>query len=160
VIDTSKIDGVKKRAFLAAYASLGNVTKAAEASGTCRQAHYDNLQNDPVYAEVFSAAHDAAADLLEAEARRRAVEGTTKPVFYKGEECGGIQEYSDTLLMFLLKGVRPEKYRDNVQVDNRYPDGVPSTNVTIVNYANDAAAREARINELITKRGAGISATP
>lgn len=40
---------------------------------------------------------------LETEAWRRAVDGTEKPVFYKGDECGRITEYSNTLLMFLIK---------------------------------------------------------
>ena len=43
-------------------------------------------------------------DALEAEARRRAVEGVRKPVFYQGVICGWVGEYSDTLLIFLLKG--------------------------------------------------------
>jgi hypothetical protein len=149
MIDTTKIDSIKKRAFLAAYAELGNITKAAIAAEVSRQIHYDWLL-DPVYAEVFAEAEGAAADLLEAEARRRAVNGTTKPVFYQGERCGGIQEYSDTLLMFLLKGSRPDKFRDNAQIDHRYPDGKPDINITII---NDPSAREARINELVAKRG-------
>ena len=54
---------------------------------------------------------------MEAEARRRGVEGTLKPVFYKGEECGQVREYSDTLLIFLLKAHDP-KYRDRQQVEH------------------------------------------
>ena len=34
-------------------------------------------------------------------------------------------EYSDTLLIFLLKGVRPQKYRDNVRQEISGPDGSP-----------------------------------
>ena len=70
-------------------------------------------------------------DRLEAEARRRAIEGIEKPVFYKGKMCYRdevdpatgerrgtgepllIRKSSDVLLMFLLKGARPEKYREN-----------------------------------------------
>lgn len=40
---------------------------------------------------------------LETEAWRRAVDGTEKPVFYKGDECGRITEYSNPLLMFLIR---------------------------------------------------------
>ena len=50
---------------------------------------------------------------MELEARRRAVKGTDKPVFQRGEQVGTIREYSDTLLMFLLKANKPEKFRDN-----------------------------------------------
>lgn len=31
-------------------------------------------------------------------------------------------EYSDGLAMFLLKGLKPGRYRDNVSVDNRFVD--------------------------------------
>jgi hypothetical protein len=48
---------------------------------------------------------------LEDEAVRRAYEGWLKPVFYQGRQCGAVRRYSDKLLMFLLKGWRPERYR-------------------------------------------------
>ena len=58
-----------------------------------------------------------AADSLEAEAIRRATEGTLKPTgWHKGEPGGYTREYSDILLIFLLKGMKPEKYQERVQV--------------------------------------------
>jgi hypothetical protein len=57
-----------------------------------------------------------ACDILEAEAHRRAVEGVEKPVgWYKGRPGGYVREYSDVLLIFLLKGLRPEKYKDRLE---------------------------------------------
>ena len=51
--------------------------------------------------------------LLEAEADRRAVEGVVKPLFYKGQRLPvEVREYSDVLLMFRLKALRPEQYRE------------------------------------------------
>jgi hypothetical protein len=49
---------------------------------------------------------------LEAEADRRAVKGNKKKVFYGGKEIGTTQDFSDTLLMFRLKALKPERYRD------------------------------------------------
>ena len=46
------------------------------------------------------------------EADRRAKDGVLKPVFYKGEIVGSIPQYSDNLLMFRLKALRPDKYRE------------------------------------------------
>ena len=100
----------KRSSFLAAYAELGNITRAAQAAGIPRTKHYTWLK-DPAYAKSFLEAEEIAIERLESEARRRAVEGTEKPVFYKGEECGTIREYSDTLLIFLLNAARPEKYK-------------------------------------------------
>ena len=40
-----------------------------------------------------------------------------KPVgWYKGKPGGTVREYSDILLIFLLKALRPEKYRERVDV--------------------------------------------
>ena len=46
------------------------------------------------------------------------MEGVRKPVFYQGAICGSVREYSDTLLMFLMKGAMPEKYRDNYRAEH------------------------------------------
>ena len=57
---------------------------------------------------------EQAADVLEREAWRRASEGVKQPVFYQGEVCGHVQKYSDVLLIFLLKGARPDRYREQL----------------------------------------------
>lgn len=100
-----------QRAFLAAFAEIGTIRKAAEAAQTSRTQHWEWLKN-PVYAEAFLEAGENAADLLEAEARRRAIEGTDEPVFFQGEQCGQIRKFSDTLLIFLLKGRRKEVFNN------------------------------------------------
>ncbi len=57
----------------------------------------------------------AARALL--EVYRRAVKGVKKAVgWYKGVAGGYVREYSDLLLMFQLKALRPEKYRERVDV--------------------------------------------
>ena len=107
----------KKRQFLAAYSELGNVSQAAKLVAMDRGNHPRWMREDPEYAEAFAEAKEIACDNLEAEARRRAVEGTEKPVFHNGQVCGTIREYSDTLLIFLLKGAMPEKYRERYGVN-------------------------------------------
>ena len=42
--------------------------------------------------------------------------GVEQPVFYKGEVCGSVRKYSDVLLIFLLKGLRLEVYRENKHI--------------------------------------------
>jgi hypothetical protein len=45
------------------------------------------------------------------------VEGVERPTgFYKGVAGAVVTDYSDNLLMFLLKGLRPAKYRDRHEV--------------------------------------------
>ena len=120
-----KITRPKKRAFLAAYAEVGNVSQAAKIAGIDRQTHYDWKRNDPDYAEAFGHAEEMAADRLEQEARRRAVKGVEEPIFYQGKKVGTVQKYSDTLLIFLLKGARPEKYAERYDQRISGPGGGP-----------------------------------
>jgi hypothetical protein len=107
----------QQRAFLAAFRKTGNVRLACGAAKVGRSSHYRWLNQSPAYREAFAVAKEEVADLLEAEAYRRAVEGVERPVgWYKGQAGGSVREYSDTLLIFLLKGLRPEKYGDRVQM--------------------------------------------
>ena len=112
-----------QKAFLAAYAECGNITLAAKMAKIDRTQHYRWLA-DPEYAEQFQAAEEQAVEMLEKEARRRAVEGLKKKNSIKrkpiidpetGEQYVE-HEYSDSLLIFLLKGARPEKYRDRHEI--------------------------------------------
>ena len=102
----------RKARFLEAFMRDATVFHAARAASIDRGTHYAWLKNDPEYARAFSDAEEEAVQNLEAEARRRAVEGVDKPVFYRGQAIGKIRDYSDLLLIFLLKAKRPELYRD------------------------------------------------
>lgn len=104
--------GLWEPAFLTALAELGNYKEAAKLAGISRMTAWRHKTSDPEFAQKCADAEQEAADLLEKEAWRRATEGTDEPVFYKGDQCGTIKRYSDNLLMFLLRGVRPEKYRE------------------------------------------------
>lgn len=61
---------------------------------------------------------------IEMEAVRRARFGTKKPVFYRGHEVGHVQEYSDQLMMMLLKALNPQKYRENLKIEADVKTGV------------------------------------
>lgn len=136
-----------KKAFLAAYAGTGNISAAAKAAGIDRTAHYEWIKSDEAYREAFDVADAESVDLLEREARRRAAEGVDEPVIHQGQMMGAwvtangetvapntpgatlipltIKKYSDTLLIFLLKGARPERYRDNARVEHTGRGGGP-----------------------------------
>lgn len=103
--------------FLAALALTGNVTKAAKAVKKDRATVYRYRKESKEFAQMWDEAMEEAADLLESEARRRAVTGTLEPVFHKGVKVGAVRKYSDTLLIFLMKGARPDKYADRHKVD-------------------------------------------
>lgn len=110
-------------AFLAAYASTGTIVHSAKAVGITPARHYEWLEEED-YKRRFHEAREEAIETLEAEARRRAYEGVEEPVgWYKGNPGGYAKRYSDTLLIFLLKGLRPEVYRE--RFEHSGPQGVP-----------------------------------
>lgn len=107
----------QQRKFIAAYAVCGTVTQAAEAADVIRQKHYRWLKN-PVYAKAFADCYEEACESLEREARRRAIDGWDEPVYQGGELVGTKRRFSDALLIFLMKGAMPDKYRDNIRVEH------------------------------------------
>ena len=106
----------RKKAFLEAYARTGVVAYAAQAAGVDRSLVYLWKAKDPTFLVAYAQAEEGSTERLETEAFRRAHDGTPKPVYQGGEQVGTIQEYSDTLLIFLLKARRPHVYRDRVDV--------------------------------------------
>lgn len=130
-----KPDRPLQRAFLAAYAIHGTVRAAAHHSSVGRRSHYDWLKSSESYARAFERAKEAFAEMLEAEVVRRGFHGIEKPVFYQGGRVdnGKIREYSDILLMFHLKALKPEKYRDNAKIEHTGAGGAPiAVQVTFV----------------------------
>jgi hypothetical protein len=97
-------------AFLAAYTECGHMAEAARCARLARNSHYTWLQ-DAEYARRFAEATEKAADVLLSEARRRAVAGYEEPVDAKNPAAGIIRRYSDEMLMFLLKAMKPDVYR-------------------------------------------------
>lgn len=122
----------RQEAFLQAFRDTGNISVAAKLAGVDRKEHYRWLEAGGEYPKLFEDATDTAADGLEAEARRRAVEGIEEPVgWFKGEPGGYVKRYSDTLLIFLLKGAKPEKYRERYEHTGKDGDPLLPTAVTV-----------------------------
>jgi hypothetical protein len=117
-----------RAAFLEALAETGNVSAAAASVGRSRPHAYRLRATDDGFAAGWAIALDAATDMLEAEARRRALEGVTEPVIRAGrvvmDEAGQpltVRHYSDRLLELLLRAHRPEKFRDRPQPPSASP---------------------------------------
>ena len=78
---------------------------------------YELRDQDEAFAKAWDEAIDEAMDVAEGEIYRRAVRGTVRRVFYKDQEIDRVREYSDTLLIFLAKAHRPEKYRETTNTN-------------------------------------------
>lgn len=105
---------------------------------------YDRREADPAFRAAWDAARAIGTNELKAEARRRAYFGTLKPIFQGGKKVGTVIEYSDTLLMFLIKA-RDPRYRDNHRVELQ-PVAPKEVSVD----------RRARIRELIELAGGRV----
>lgn len=112
-----KLTPEKANAFLAALATCGNVSKSCVAADISRTIAYEWRKLHPEFAVAWEDAAKMGVEGMEDEARRRAYDGCDKPVFHNGVECGAVREYSDTLMIFLLKAHAPEKYRERSSVE-------------------------------------------
>lgn len=128
---TSKRDA----AFFAALAQGAPVTQALATCGYTRSSAYRWKDEDPAFAQQWEQAVDTAVELMEREADRRAIEGVLEPVYWRGQKIGEVRKYSDVLLIFRLKALRPDKYRDNVRQENVGDSGGPVTFRVV--YDND-----------------------
>lgn len=117
----TKATSKKKSEFLEALRTHGNVSRAAKESGLYRTSWYHIKEDDPDFsAEWDSAIVHYAETVLETEADRRAVEGVHHKIYFNedGEPIGEERRYSDTLLIFRLKALKPLAYREgNSKVD-------------------------------------------
>ena len=120
----------KKRAFLLAFTEIGQLRRACAAVTMDHSLHYYWLKTDPTYVEAFSEAQALAGATLEEEAIRRARDGIKRTIFHQGKPIGEELLYSDTLLIFLLKGAMPEKYSERHEVTGK--SGAPLPPLQIV----------------------------
>jgi hypothetical protein len=92
----------KKRAFLVAFAECGSITAACNAAEVGRTTVWRWRREDEVFHALCDRAEQIAGDELEEIARQRAKAG------------------SDTLLIFLLKGLKPDKYGDSLRLRKQF----------------------------------------
>lgn len=121
----TKRNAKRDEKFFAVLAKGSPVGVACNAAGYSRRSVYEYRQGDELFAQRWQEADDAAVELMEAEADRRAIKGTLEPVFHQGTRCGSVRRYSDTLLIFRLKAKRPAVYRDRASVEHSGPGGGP-----------------------------------
>jgi len=113
----------RARAFLAVYRRTCNITAAARAAKINPRRHYRWLAKYPKYAEAFERAKIVAGDFLESAAVERATAGWLEPVFYQGQKCGSVRRFDGGLMQFLLRGAKPEKYKNSAELTG--PNGGP-----------------------------------
>lgn len=121
--------------FLSAFRACGVISHAAHAAKVSRSVHFDGMRSSEDYRLAFADAQEEANDALEAEARRRGLEGVQNIKFAKSgdpiidprkldPETGEVKPewkddpwyyeraFSDSLLQRLLSAKRPEQFND------------------------------------------------
>jgi len=140
MVQRTKLTRERKRTFLEHLRETANVTESAQVAGVSRTAMYERRAIDPELSKAWDDAIEQATDALEKEARRRALDGVDKPVHFQGKRVDLIKEYSDPLLMFMLRGHRPHKYRERVVETPKQIDK-PAINVIVLARQVSLAAR-------------------
>ncbi len=125
---------------------------AAEAVKIDRRLHYRWLDEDNVYAKAFQRAKLEAADVLEAEAVRRARDGVVEAVYHDGEVVGYQLRYSDGLMLGALRAKHPD-WREKIAAELTGKDGEPIR-------VQDPAATTAVAGYLAALRAWGRKAGP
>jgi hypothetical protein len=106
----------------------GIVVDAADALNVSRTALYARRNEDEEFAAAWDEAVDRGIDVIEDEARRRALVGVDKPVTYQGEITDTYKEKSDFCLGLVLRAHRA-KYRNRTEISG--PEGGPISNVVV-----------------------------
>lgn len=135
--------------FIEFLEETANVTEACRRAKISRTMAY-RWRQDPEFDARWEAAVDRGTDALEDEAVRRAHDGYEKPVYQGGRQVGTVREYSDTLLMFMLKARRPERFKDRSETAVTGKGGGP---VASVQLPADDPIEAARVYQKIMTGG-------
>jgi hypothetical protein len=102
----------EERVFLEQLSEGVCVTEACERAGMARRTAYRRRIEDRDFRELWDESLRMAADLLEAEADRRGRTGWSEDIYHKGRVIGTRHRYSDRMLMFRLRALKPAMYRN------------------------------------------------
>jgi len=110
-LTTPKTVAAAKAVYVQAVSETGRQDMALARADIAKSTVHNWRKADPEFNTAVERAIEEACDLLEDEAVRRGVHGVEEPVFQGGKQVGLIRKYSDTLLMFILNGRRPECFK-------------------------------------------------
>jgi hypothetical protein len=109
----------KKRRVLHELRKLGTVSAACDAVGIRTTTFYNWKKRDPVFMAAAEEAKAKTIDDLETEAIKRAKDG------------------SDTLLIFLLKSLKPTVYKERAHVEVSQDQAVPKGDDTFDRFLRE-----------------------
>jgi len=108
----------RRQEFIAALEEHATVLHACRIVGVSRNCVYQWRQRDEQFALAWADAEERVIERMEREALRRGVDGVERDVYHQGIVVGQERQFSDVLLIFMLKSKRPATYRENVKVEH------------------------------------------
>jgi hypothetical protein len=117
----------RKRRFLQRFLVVGSICRAGEGVGVTVRTVGRWLKTDEAFAEGFEVVREAYAERLEEEADRRGAWGMMYFRFYRDKAIDDPRtgkpliesKYSDKLLMFRLRGLKPGMYGGRVKEEKK-----------------------------------------
>lgn len=137
----NEIRQLKQAQFIDLLSKTCNVTLSAKGAGISRITAYEWRNTNAEFAALWNDALQQAIELLEAEAWQRA------------------RKQSDTLMIFLLKAHKPEKYREQftVKVDDWRSQAIADIRAGLITYPALAQAFDDTLaTELFREAGVPI----
>lgn len=122
------------RPFLQHFSLTGNISESCRHVTVSRETVRRQRQADEEFALRFADAEEAAVDLLEQIAWRWGTVGIPEETIEETvDQTGTVTRrtvkrsvnQNATMLIFMLKGLRPQKYRENHRVEQVGPGGGP-----------------------------------
>lgn len=150
--------------FMEAMVRTGRIIHSCTTAGISRPVFYDAIKKNPELHKAVVQAKRLHAELAEVELARRAIEGTIRKKFdARGNpiidpETGQQyveREYHDTLLIFLLKALKPEVYRERLDHTTAgKPLNEPQQKLTNEQLAE---LKEAILDKLVARLGSSLA---
>lgn len=113
----NKFDKEAQLVFLEEFASHANKSTAAKCANVSLGLIDYALDKSPRFRKLYEYAEQIAADKIDEEMHRRAIEGYERAVYQDGEKVGTIKKYSDRLLERLAEAHKPDKYTQDSDTD-------------------------------------------
>jgi hypothetical protein len=115
-MDTALVPAPWVPTFLQHVAMHGMINKAAKAVGVTLKAVERMAAENIEFEDALREAEETAADRIEEEVQRRAIDGVPKGVYYQGALVDTEVQYSDSLLALLIKAKRRRVFGDKQEI--------------------------------------------
>jgi hypothetical protein len=133
-----QFDDHVKEQFLLFLSRSGQLVSSAAQAGVSSQTVRNHREADPEFDTLVEDAISRYRDSVDAEIKRRGIDGIEEPVFYQGVVVGWLRRYSDALALAHAKAHDP-RYRERTQLDVKHSGGVmvvPAQPATTQDWTN------------------------